>query len=99
MSSTNKGSDYIHYNDLSFRVCYGLKDGKMDFEHPLYETHKACQCETCKRQWDWRGITPNMLTVTTDAPSKFQEVKSIVDNWTCNGKAKSYHEKRTYLRV
>lgn len=88
----SKGAEFGTYNGLSYRICYGLtKDVKMDYSIPLYEFHKYCDCETCKNRF--YGNSPNRfpvnsLTVSTDDKSKFQEVKDIINNYTCE--ANSY---------
>ena len=84
----NEGCDFGYYNGLSYRICYGLKEGRMDYSIPLYEFHKDCKCQICTKRSKYDREPSNHLTVTTDDKSNFSEIAKIINKYTCDSNKK-----------
>ena len=83
--TNNKGCGYGKFNNLQYRICYGLtEDRKMDYSTPHYEFIKYCSCEACNRRFKYHEGLGNSFTVTTDDKAKFQEIENMINNYTCN---------------
>lgn len=80
----NKDCDAGKYNSLVYRVCYGLKDGKMDYSKTHYEFIKYCKCAACNRRFKYNEGLLNSLTITTDNKEEFPEVEKLINNYSCN---------------
>ena len=84
-NTNNRGCGYGKFNNLQYRICYGLTDDrKMDYSTPHYEFIKHCTCESCNRRFKYHEGIGNSLTVTTDDKAKFPEIENMINNYTCN---------------
>lgn len=81
-----KTEEFGKFNGFNYRVCYGLKDGKMNYSVPLYEFHKTCQCDLCKRRAVERKATNN-LCATADSKEMFAELTDYLNGWQCDKQA------------
>jgi len=81
----NNGCEFGTYNKLTYRICYGLtEEGKMNYSIPLYEFTKYCNCEICNKRLKYDRKPSNGITIVTDDKNKFEEIKNLIDNYTCN---------------
>lgn len=66
----------------NYRACRSLAG------ETLYELHKNCKCEYCRRKLEWKRQPPNQATATTPDKSKVDEVAEFLRNWTCKDDSK-----------
>lgn len=60
-----------------------------------YEFHEICNCHHCKMRNIINPGTKNQVTVTTEDPGKFKEIRTFLTNWACGSsqrEAVAYYE-------
>lgn len=69
-------------NKVWMRICY--KRGIKKEGNELYEFHKACDCDKCRFNFEYKISVPHAATATTDDISKIDEVKKFLESWNCS---------------
>ena len=67
------------------RVCY--ENGNPATGKKVYELHKICDCEYCKKKFYPRKRR-NSVTATTKDENKIPEIKEFLKMWKCKDKTK-----------
>lgn len=67
------------------RICY--EQGNVKTGKKLYELHKDCDCEMCRRRVEIYHYPANAVTATTSDKSKIDKVMDILRKWSCNDKS------------
>lgn len=72
-------------SNVHVRICY--KNGIKTEENKIFELHKLCDCDWCKHKYFGRKRC-NEITAYADKESRIEELKQVLEKWTCEDRTK-----------